>query len=151
MQLNLSTTATLGTKENFSTTFLLDNLDSLASNNSYQSLEFNNSTTGSAADQSFSSPMGPPLYASSPIARSPKQKRRKLKVISVNGNSLRASSPIWASEASLARTRVNERTNVNERTRRLVVAAKPFTLPNTSDVPVSPPCLRSPYKGVSLL
>ena len=105
MQLNLSTTATLGTKENVSTTFLLDNLDSLASSNSYQSLEFNNSTTGSVPDQSFSSTMGPLLHSSSPIARSPKQKRRKLKVISLNCDSLRASSPIWASEANLARTR----------------------------------------------
>ena len=90
MQLNLCTTATLGTKENFSTTFLLDNLDSLASNNSYQSLEFNNSTTGSAPDQSFSSAMGPLLHSSSPIACSPKQKRRKLKVISLNCNGMKS-------------------------------------------------------------
>lgn len=40
---------------NSSTTFLLDNLDSFA-NNSYQSLESNNPTTGSAPDSSYSLP-----------------------------------------------------------------------------------------------
>ena len=74
---------------NFSTTFLLDNLDSLVSMNSYQTLEFNNSTTGLARDQSFSSPMEPPPHTSSLIACSPNQKRRKLKVISLNCNSIK--------------------------------------------------------------
>ena len=90
---------------NFSTTFLLDNFDSLASNNSYQSLEFNNSTTGLAPDQSFSSPMETPPHTSSLIACSPKQKRRKLKVISLNCKSIKQCSTLlflhtrqWASE-----------------------------------------------------
>ena len=74
---------------NFSAILLLNNLDSFASNNSYQSLESDNSSTKSAPDPYYSSPMGPPLQTSSPIARSPKQKRKKLKAISLNCNGIK--------------------------------------------------------------
>ena len=75
---------------NFSTTFLLNNLATFTSNNSFQCLESNNSTTGSAS-YSRSPPMGPPLHTSSPItsSHSTKQTRRKLKIISLNCNGLK--------------------------------------------------------------
>ena len=73
----------------FFTTFLLDNLNSLANNNSYQSLEFNNSTMGSALNRSLSPPLAQPLDTSSLISHTLKQKRKKLKVISLNCKDLK--------------------------------------------------------------
>ena len=78
---------------NFSTAFLLNNLASFTTNNSFQCLESTNSTTGSAS-YSRSPYMGPPLHSSSPISssRSTKQTKRKLKIISLNCNGLKNST-----------------------------------------------------------
>ena len=67
---------------NFSTTFLLNNIVDITDDNSFASLNSNHS------------PIGSPLYASSPSKQpsATKVKRRKLKVISLNCNGLKSSA-----------------------------------------------------------
>ena len=67
---------------NFSTTFLLNNIVDITDDNSFAILNSNHS------------PIGSPLYASSPSKQpsATKAKRRKLKVISLNCNGLKSSA-----------------------------------------------------------
>ena len=79
------------TYPNFSTTFLLNNLSDLADSTIFGSLD-----SPSPSDP-LTSPLGPPLHTSSPSAhhsskRTKSKPRRKLKVLSLNCNSLKSSN-----------------------------------------------------------